>query len=110
MPWRDGTFQLVTQPPEPSNLAIRLLPMSATYTFPTPSAATSSGLDSCPGPAPEEPHFATKPPFGVNTWIRLLAESATATFPFGSVATPHGLLSWPSAAPGVPHAFRRLPF
>src|SRR5262245_58591637 len=39
---------------------MRWLFVSATYTFPTPSTATPSGLSNCPPPAPSIPHGRTK--------------------------------------------------
>src|SRR5206468_555761 len=49
------------QPPAHANFWMRLLPESATKTFPLPSTATPSGpVLNCPSPLPRLPHLVTK--------------------------------------------------
>ena len=69
---------------------MRLLPVSATKTFPLPSTATPVGPLNCPSPVPELPHMVRKVPVFVNFWMRELPRSATKTFPLPSTATPTG--------------------
>src|SRR5439155_14157836 len=89
--------------PRLPNFWMRLLPASATKTFPLASTAIPSGALNCPSPLPGLPHFVMKEPVFVNFWMRSLPESATKTFPLPSTATPLG-----SRNP-LPHFVRKVP-
>src|SRR5207249_11649997 len=77
---------LVRKVPVFVNFWMRLLPESATKTFPLPSTATPVGLANCPSPLPGLPHFVRKVPAFVHFWRREL-KSATKTLPLLSTAT-----------------------
>src|SRR6266850_1753738 len=92
-----------------ANFWMRLLPASATKTFPLPSTATPSGTLNCPSPLPALPHLVRKVPVVSNFWTRLLLESATKTFPLPSTATPTGAENCPSPLPALPHLVTKVP-
>src|SRR5690349_17306402 len=73
-----------------SKRSTRLLLVSATYTLPEQSTATSVGCENAPSPAPRTPHLARKRPSPENCWTRLFSLSTTYTLPAPSVATPVG--------------------
>ena len=88
--------------PSPSNLTIRLLPVSETYRKPF-ERTTERG--------PKKPrsgsfHSPRQDPSAANRATRWFQVSATKTSPSGPTATPPGSLSWPSPAPLTPPSAR----
>src|SRR6476620_9664915 len=81
---------------------MRLLLLSATYTFPEESVAIPCGLLNCPPPKPFDPHFVIKLPLLSNFWIRLLSLSTSYTLPEESIAIPTGKPNCPSPLPSEP--------
>src|SRR5206468_10930294 len=77
---------VVTKVPVLSNFWMRLLPASATKTFPLASTATPSGALNCPSPLPGLPHFVTKEPVFVQFCMRSVPEPAAQTLPLGATA------------------------
>jgi len=75
--------------PESSYTAIRLLPVSVTYTR-SPWTATSVGLESSPSYSPFLPNWSMNVPFSSNFWTRLFPESTTYIRPPASKQTPSG--------------------
>src|ERR1700730_6162378 len=64
-PGGPGTLILISRSnvPSESNTWIRLLPRSATYTFPLASEVIECGVLNCPCPVPGSPHDFTQSPF-----------------------------------------------
>src|SRR6266849_2236062 len=64
-PGGTGTLILISRANVPSGLNtwIRVLPRSATYTFPSASAAIECGVLNCPWPVTRSPHDFTQSPF-----------------------------------------------